>query len=84
MAKFCQSCYMPLKHDPKGGGSETGGEKSEKYCSYCYEEGKFTWPDATLKEMREFVINQMVNMKYPRFIAKLLTMNMKHLERWHS
>lgn len=81
---FCQSCYMPLNKDPKGGGTEAGGGKSEKYCSYCYEEGKFLWPDATVEEMRAFVIDQMVKMKYPRFIAKLLTMNMKKLERWRS
>jgi len=84
MAKFCQSCNMPLKKDPKVGGTEADGSKSEKFCSYCYEDGKFTWSDATLSEMREFVIEQMVKMKYPRFIAKLLTMNMKNLERWRS
>ena len=32
----CQSCGMPLKADPKGGGTHADGTSSREYCSYCY------------------------------------------------
>ncbi len=33
MGKRCQSCGMPISKDPEGGGSETDGSRSAKYCS---------------------------------------------------
>ena len=38
---MCQSCGMPLSKDPKNGGTNKDGSKSDKYCSYCYKDGKF-------------------------------------------
>jgi hypothetical protein len=35
---------MPLKQDPKGGGTEANGTRSVKYCSYCRTDGRFTQP----------------------------------------
>ena len=32
----CQSCGMPLKSDPGGGGTNADGTHSDEYCSYCY------------------------------------------------
>lgn len=80
--KFCQSCMMPLKKDPKGGGTNADGSKSLTYCSYCYEMGQFTQPNITASEMREFVVNKMVEMKYPRFVAKFMTAGIPNLLRW--
>ena len=37
--KNCQSCGMPLKKDPQGGGTEANGAKCTMYCSKCYEQG---------------------------------------------
>jgi len=50
--KFCQSCGMPLikKEDH---GTEADHTQSEKYCHYCYKDGKFTGPDITQEEMIE-------------------------------
>lgn len=80
---MCQSCGMPMKKDPKGGGSEVDRTKSKMYCSYCYKDGKFT-VDCTAKEMQEFCKNMMVEkMKIPKFIAKLLTYNVPKLKRWN-
>ena len=53
--KMCQSCGMPFKNDPKGGGTNADGSKSKMYCSLCYENGKFTQPDITAEEMQAFV-----------------------------
>ena len=47
---ICQSCCMPL-NQPENFGTETDGEKSKEYCIYCYKNGAFTKPDATLELM---------------------------------
>lgn len=49
--KNCQSCGMPLKKSPNGGGTNADGSKSTMYCSYCYDSGKFTQPDITATQM---------------------------------
>lgn len=49
---FCQSCGMPLgKYEDFGANAD--GTKSDEYCLYCYQNGKFTQPDITLEEMIE-------------------------------
>jgi len=80
--KICQSCGMPLKQDPQGGGTEANGSKSELYCSYCYQGGKFTAPDFTVKEMQAFCVEKMVEMKMPRLVAKFFVLSLPRLERW--
>ena len=80
--KNCQSCGMPLKQDPKGGGTNADRSKSERYCSYCYADGRFTQPDITLDEMKAFVVEKMREMKIPRFMGRLLARNLHKLERW--
>ncbi|MCL2005006.1 MAG: zinc ribbon domain-containing protein, partial [Planctomycetaceae bacterium] len=64
--KACQSCAMPFKHDPQGGGTEADGAKSVMYCSYCYREGKFADNFETAKEMQDFCITKLCEMKYPK------------------
>lgn len=75
---------MPLNKDPKGGGTNADGSTSTMYCSYCYENGKFLQPNVSAEEMREFVINKMVEMKFPRFLAKFMTVGIPNLERWKA
>lgn len=82
--KMCQSCGMPMKKDPCGGGTEKDGTKSKKYCSYCYKDGEFTMK-GTAKEMQEFCTNMMTKqMHMPKFIAKFLCHNIPNLERWKN
>jgi len=80
--KFCQSCGMPMKKDDKGGGTETDGSKSLKYCSHCYESGKFTLPDITAKGMQELVKGKMKEMGFPGFLTGFFTYGIPKLERW--
>lgn len=82
--KNCQSCGMPLKKDPKGSGTNSDGTKSTKYCSYCYAEGKFTQPNMTAIEMKDFVKGKLKEMGFPGFLAGLFTMNIPKLERWRN
>jgi len=51
--KFCQSCGMPLKKDPKNGGTNVDGTQSELYCIYCYQNRTFTFK-GTVEEIQEY------------------------------
>ncbi len=82
MSTTCQSCSMPLAKDPNGGGSEADGSRSAKYCSLCYQNGKFTQPDFTVTEMQEFCIEQLRKKGIPRFLGWLFTRSLPRLERW--
>jgi hypothetical protein len=75
---------MPMSQDPQLGGNNVDGTKSEKYCSYCYQNGQFIQPDMTVTQMREFVIDKLAEMKYPRFVARFMTMQFPKLERWQT
>ena len=82
--KNCQSCAMPLNKDPHGGGTDASGAKSAKYCSYCYQNGKFTAPNMTAGEMQAFVKNKMKEMGFPGFLAGFFTKGIPKLERWKT
>lgn len=80
--KKCQSCGMPLKKSHDGGGTNSDGTVSTKYCEYCYEKGQFSQPDITAKEMQEFVKHKMKDMGFPGFLAGLFSKGIPKLERW--
>lgn len=82
--KFCQSCGMPMKKDPKGGGTNADGTRSMRYCSLCYVDGQFFRPDMTLEEMKTLVVDKLHEKGMPRFVARLLTGNLHTLDRWRG
>ena len=79
--KNCQSCAMPLSKDPNGGGTNADGSKSTMYCSYCYQNGKFT-RDCTVEEMQAFCKAKLIEMKFPKFLAGFMVSNLPKFERW--
>ena len=79
--KFCQSCGMPMSKDPQGGGTNADGSINIAYCSYCYQNGVFTF-NGTVNDFQEFCRQKMVESGYSKFLAWLFTRNMKRLERW--
>ena len=52
--KFCQSCGMPLTEEGQLG-TNADGSRNQDYCSYCWKEGAFTWPQSgfTQEEARQ-------------------------------
>ena len=80
--KNCQSCGMPLKKSPNGGGTDADGSINLKYCAYCFENGKFKQPDWTAEQMRSFVKNKLKEMGFPGFIAGFFARSVNNLERW--
>jgi len=82
MNKFCQSCGMPMKKDPEGGGNNSDGSKNLEYCSLCYQNGAFFNTEFTAQEMQAFCIEKMKEQGTPGFIAWLFTRNIPNLKRW--
>lgn len=80
--KNCQSCGMPLKKDPIGGGTNADGSKSTMYCSHCYKGGAFTQPDITAPQMQELVKGKLKEMGFPGFLAGWFSKGVPKLERW--
>jgi hypothetical protein len=78
----CQSCGMPLKSDPKGGGTNADGTLSQEYCSYCYVSGKFVNPDMTIDQMHALVIEKLREKGFPKFVAKMFASGLHRLKRW--
>lgn len=80
--KFCQSCGMPLAKDEQGGGTEADGSKSAKFCSRCYEQGKFKNPDMTMSEMQELVDEKLQEVSSSRIMRWFAKRMIPKLERW--
>jgi len=80
----CQSCGMPLKRDARGGGSEADGSRSTKYCSHCYQDGRFVLPDISVGDMQERVRDKLAGMGFPRFMSGIFTRGIPKLERWRA
>jgi hypothetical protein len=79
--KFCQSCGMPLKKDPAGGGTNADGSLSKTYCSYCYQQGEFSFT-GSVAEFQDFCKHKMIESGHNRFVSWLLTRGMSRLARW--
>ena len=73
-----------MAKDKKGGGTEKDGSKSAKYCSMCYENGRFLTPPEvnTAEKMQDFCIQQMRKSGMNGFVAWLATRDIPRLERW--
>ena len=78
---MCQSCGMPLRNDAQKG-PEADGTRSEMYCTHCYQDGRFTWPDATADQMQIYSIGILMKRHWPGFLAKMATNGIPKLERW--
>jgi len=82
--KNCQSCGMPLKRDVNGGGTNSDGSKNSKFCSNCFQDGKFTMPDITVDEMKIRVKEKLKEFGFPGFLGGVFTRNIPKLERWRN
>lgn len=80
--KFCQSCGMPMDQDQGKGGSNADGSKTQQYCSYCYQEGKFKDNFNRSSEMVDFVKGKLREMGYGPVKRWFYTSHISKLERW--
>lgn len=82
MSKSCQSCGMPMRRDPEGGGTAADGSRSAEFCSLCYRDGLFTQPEMEVRQMQAFCIDKLHEHHVPRPLGWLMTRNLPRLERW--
>lgn len=83
---ICQSCGMPLQHDPNKGGTNSDKTISKKYCSFCFQNGTFTDEGCTLQEKIDKNIRLAVSkMNIPEDKARAMAeMVIPTLERWKT
>ena len=66
-------------------GTNADGTKSTEYCSFCYQEGRFTEPNITCEEMVSKVKGVMKEkLKMPGFVSWIFVRNIPRLKRWSS
>ena len=79
----CESCGIPLRKSPGGGGTESNGTtRSTKYCSLCYGDGAFYFKGTDVREFQAMVVDVMVENGWWRPAAWLLTREIPRLRRW--
>ena len=80
---FCQSCAMPMRK-PEMFGTNTDGSAADDYCTYCFQNGKFTEPDISMKEMIDKCVSIMGQQKImPKDQARdMITKTIPTLKRW--
>ncbi|MBK8052240.1 MAG: zinc ribbon domain-containing protein [Saprospiraceae bacterium] len=80
---ICQSCGMPLDKDPQKGGTNFDKSISDKYCSFCFQDGKFVDDGITLEQKIAKNIQMAVNMGMTKDYAKQISESiLPKLERW--
>lgn len=76
---MCESCMMPFKKDPAGSSRE-----HEKYCSYCYQNGKLSYPGNDVREFKRAMIDDMVSRGEPKLKAQFFAWMAGFAPRWKS
>lgn len=68
---------MPFKKDAKGAKRE-----SDKYCSYCFSDGKLCYEGTDVKEFKKGMVEQMVASGANPMKAKFLAFMAGFAPRW--
>ena len=82
--ELCQSCGMPIDKDPNQGGTNSDGSKSDKYCSFCFQNGRFVDEGISLKDYTEKIIQIAISqLQMPEPQAREMAEGLlPTLERW--
>ena len=81
--KICQSCGMPLNKEENCGTNEDNS-KTNEYCKFCFEDGKFTNPDLTISEVIEKSVELSKKLWMPEDKAREIANNsITKLRRWN-
>ena len=79
---FCQSCGMPMEK-PEDFGTNADGTRSNDYCQFCFQNGKFTDPNITMEQMIDKVAGFAKQMKMSEEQAREMAKTfIPKLKRW--
>ena len=73
--KNCESCMMPFAKD-------RGVRENEKYCSYCFRDGKLCYEGTDVKEFQNKCYEEMVKKGMNKWKAKFFAWMIKFAPRW--
>lgn len=67
-------------------GTNANGVRSEEFCSYCFQNGKFTEPEITLQDMINKCVKIMVqkNIMPERQAREFMMNTLPNLKRWQK
>jgi radical SAM superfamily enzyme len=79
----CQSCAMPMDKTELFG-TNKDGTRSNGYCTFCFQNGKFTEPEMTMQQMVDKCVRIMVqrNIMAEADARKLMAGAIPNLKRW--
>ena len=80
-APFCQSCSMPMQA-PQDFGSNADGSRNQEYCHYCFQDGAFVNPEASMQEVIDISVAAMRNMHMPEALIEQTKQYIPTLKRW--
>ena len=78
---FCQSCSMPIAK-LKDFGTNVDDSQNKEYCHYCFQNGAFTEPNITMKQMIEKCAEIMRQMKMSEAHIERARTCIPKLKRW--
>lgn len=80
---YCDSCGMRLAPDDCG--TEAGGARSDHYCKWCYEQGKYTY-ETTMEAMIEDCAPRLAESQGMSLdeAVSLMGAILPNLERWRG
>ena len=82
---ICQSCGMPLRKE-EDFGTNADASMNGEYCHFCFNDGKFTEPNITMKQKIEKVVQiatSQMNMSEPQ-ARKMAHSVIPKLKRWQN
>ncbi|MEI6057581.1 MAG: zinc ribbon domain-containing protein [bacterium] len=71
----CESCFMPFSKDP-------GVRESDKYCSYCFKDGKLCYEGNDVNEFKKVCYEKMVQKGMNKMKATIFTWMIGFAPRW--
>lgn len=78
-AHSCASCLMPLSKDPAGAARE-----SDRYCSYCFKNGKLAYEGTDVREFKRQMIEAIVAQGESRLKARFFAFMAGFAPRWRK
>jgi hypothetical protein len=73
---------MPMDKDTRGGGTEADGRRTQRYCSHCYRDGRFTDGFTSAREMVAFVRSRLKEQGFGPLKRWFYTSHIPKLARW--
>ena len=77
LSGMCDSCLMPFAKDPKGENRE-----HDKFCTYCYQNGKLNYQGTDLKEFQQAMIKAITDRGESKIKANIFAFMAGFAPRW--